>query len=67
MHCESKFDFLAGHVFPEEFYTFLKGFFAKFAGAPVMTPDEKILRYVPFRLKENSLITVTYTYLVQYM
>eukprot|EP00794_Sanderia_malayensis_P015350 gene15350-16926_t len=33
-----------GHVFPEEFYTFLKGFFGKFAGAPVMTPDEKIIR-----------------------
>jgi len=33
-----------GHVFPEEFYTFLKGFFAKFAGSPVLTPDEKIMR-----------------------
>ncbi|XP_065061458.1 phosphoinositide 3-kinase regulatory subunit 4-like [Rhopilema esculentum] len=33
-----------GHVFPEEFYTFLKSFFAKFVGSPVMTPDEKVMR-----------------------
>ena len=35
---------ILGHVFPEEFYTFLRYFFTKFAGTPVLTPDEKIMR-----------------------
>ena len=31
-------------VFPEEFYTFLKNYFGKFARVPVMTADDKIAR-----------------------
>ena len=44
-------------MFPEEFYTFLKGFFAKFAGSPVLTPDETIMRHLSLYF---SLFILTY-------
>lgn len=36
---------VAGSLFPEEFFTFLRVFMVRFASVPVLTPDEKVVRY----------------------